>query len=59
MPDPEGLARRTVAKDNEQGDFAAIYCEVWVHMSEDAEEIAGMRCGVIVSRGHVTRIELR
>ncbi len=59
VPDGEGLVRQTVDRANERRDFPIIHCEAWMHFSEDAKEIEGMRYGVMAFGGHVTRLELR
>lgn len=59
IPDGEGLARQAVARANERRDFPAIYCEAWLHFSDEADEIKSMLYGMMVFGGHATRIELR
>ena len=57
--DGEGLAQNVVAGANATGDFPAIYCEAWLHFSEDAKEIQSLRYGEMVFGSHITRIELQ
>ena len=51
VPDGEGLGRGAIVRANERREFPAIYCEAWVHFSEDATEIEGMRYGMMILRG--------
>ena len=57
--DAEGLAGKFVTAANARREFPAIYCEAWLHFSEDAKEIESLRYGKMVFGGHVTRIELQ
>ena len=57
--DGEGLARNVVTVAKATGEFPAIYCESWLHVSEDPAEIESLRYGALVFGGHITRIELQ
>ena len=57
--DGEGLAQNVVAGANATGNFPAIYCEAWLHFSEDGKEIESLCYGKMVFAGHITRIELQ
>ena len=57
--DSEGLAQDVVASANARWDFPTIYCEAWMHLSDDADEIEGMHYGLMAFGGHATRIELQ
>lgn len=57
--DGEGLARYVVTGAKARGDFPAIYCEAWLHFSEDPKEIESLRYGMMVFGSHITRIELQ
>lgn len=57
--DDAGLARNVVTGAKATGAFPAIYCESWLHFSEDRKEIESLRYGEMVFGSHITRIELQ
>lgn len=57
--DAEGLAGKFVTAAKARRELPAIYCEAWLHFSEDAKEIESLRFGKMIFGGHITRIELQ
>ena len=57
--DCEGLASRIVKAVNETRHFPSLHFDVWMHYSDDAEEIESLLYGSWMFSGFVTRIELQ